>query len=122
MNLGPVEGLLVLLLGLIWYVLVPWSMAKQAGERGYSALVWLMGAALSNSIFLLILLGLLPDYRRKRQRVQEMEDLEKRLLEASGRVAGRTTAGATAPLADRSLGDQPTILPPRSLGDEETRG
>jgi hypothetical protein len=114
--------LLLAVLVLIWYVLLPYSMATQARRRGYSLLAWLIAGALSNSIFLLILLGILPDFRRKRQRAQEMKDLEERLLEASQHVGGRATAAATAPLLDRSLGDQPTILPPHSLGDEVTRG
>jgi hypothetical protein len=122
MGLGPQELIILVLVLAVVYWLAPLIMAVQARRRGYSLLVWLIAGMLSNSIFLLILLGVLPDYRRKRQRVTEMEDLERRLLAAAQRRAGRTSGAAGAPLLDRSLGDQPTILPPRSLGDEETRG
>jgi hypothetical protein len=120
-HLGPRE-LIILSTTILISLLPPIILAVQARRRGYSLLVWVLAGALSNSILLLILLGVLPDYRRKRQRIQELADLEKRLLEASQRKAGWPSVDAGAPRVDRSLGDLPTILPPRSLGDEVTRG
>src|SRR5262249_18191957 len=89
----------------------------QAKRRGYSLLAWLVASLLGNPVFLLILLGLLPDARRKRLRTTEREDLEGRLRRARGPAE---PAPARPPL-ERSLGDQATRLPERSLGDEETR-
>jgi hypothetical protein len=104
--------------------------AVQARRRGYSLLVWLIGGLLGNPIFLLVLLGAMPDFARKRLRREERADVEERLRrkvrvveEEAGEVLAGPSAGpgAVRPAVERSLGDQPTRLPERSLGDEETR-
>ncbi len=119
-GLGPQELMVLLLtfalfgLGAGVFVL---PLALQARQRGYSLLVWLVAGLLGNPLFLLILLGVLPDFRRKALRQAEREDLQERLRRASQPPAPALPAG---PLG-RSLGDQVTRLPERSLGDEETR-
>jgi hypothetical protein len=101
--------------------------AVQARRRGYSLLVWLVGGLLGNPIFLLVLLGAMPDFARRRLRRQERAELEERLrrkVRVVEEEAGDVLAGPAAPErppVERSLGDQLTRLPERSLGDEETR-
>jgi hypothetical protein len=109
-------------------LIVSLVVAIQARRRGYSLLTWVVAGMLVNPIFLLVLLGVLPDRRRKRLREKETEDLEHRLLrpprhreEAAAPVALPVRPGAIRAGLDRSLGDMPTNLPERSLGDEETR-
>jgi hypothetical protein len=104
---------------LVVYVGLALIVAVQARRRGYALTVWLIASLVSNPIFLLLLLGVMPDFARRRLRETEMKDLESRLM----RTARRATAEAIAPAADlqRSLGDQVTALPERSLGDVETR-
>jgi hypothetical protein len=106
--------------------------AYQAARRGYSFVIWILAGLLGNPIFFLMLLAIMPDYARKAQRRKEMADLEAKLA-ARPKVlpppreptqdmplAGKPTATFSR---ERSLGDQPTLLPrEHSLGDEETRG
>jgi hypothetical protein len=92
------------------------TVAVQAKRRGYSLLAWFVAGLLGNPLFLLVLLGILPDFRRKRLRKTEREDLEERLQRAR-----RPAEPAPAPSLERSLGDQATNVPERSLGDEQTR-
>lgn len=99
------------------YIIIPFVVARQAKRRGYSFWVWFVAAFVGNSIILLILLGVMPDQARKRRRKKEMADLETRLQDAVGQVV------AIEPPRDifRSVGDGPTVLPARSMGDDETR-
>jgi hypothetical protein len=94
-------------------LLISLVVAVQAQRRGYPLVAWLVAGALANPIFLLVLLGVMPDFRRKRLREEEMDDLEKRLRQVrpSARPAPR----------QRSLDEQSTDAAERSLGDEETR-
>jgi hypothetical protein len=105
--------------------------AVQARRRGYRFLTWFFAGMLGNPIFFLILLAIMPDFARKALRQEEMADLEARLAArkmpappAYPLLAVPHPAGDASTLsAGRSLGDQPTIMPPlRSLGDEETTG
>lgn len=112
--------------------------AVQASYRGYNVFVWLIAACLGNPVFLLILLGVLPDRARRGLRESELDDLDRRRRQVPRRlppatvepVRPRTTdvqrslgdAETRLPI-DRSLGDMETRLPiDRSVGDEETRG
>lgn len=94
--------------------------AVQARWRGYPFLVWLLTGLLGNPIFLLVLLGVMPDFRRRRLRERQADDLRRRL---SGQPppGAKPSAPRPAMQVDRSLGDEPTVLPERSLGDDETR-
>jgi hypothetical protein len=116
--LGPQELISLAVIGVV-YIAFALILALQASRRGYSLLVWLMASLAGNMILLLVMLGVLPDFARKRLRKTEMEDLESRLK----RKAAGAPPGTPAPAADvqRSLGDQVTALPERSLGDVETR-
>jgi heme exporter protein D len=140
-------GLATLLLFVGWFILiltltclVP---AVQAKQRGYSFFVWLAAGVLAlNPIFILVVLAALP--HRKRQRLREQF---RRELDAKLAAAGTPAAIPVRPAAERSLGDQQTILPgasaategppvrerslgdlptmspaARSLGDQPTRG
>ena len=126
-GLGRVEQFFVLLLVfLILAVLVP---AVQAKRRGYSLIVWFIaGALVFNPIYLLVILGISPHRKRQQMREQFRRELDAKLAAAGIPAA----APATRPMADRSLGDQPTIppgtaaatdgppVPQRSLGDLPT--
>jgi hypothetical protein len=129
---SPVTLLLVLGFG-AFFLLISLVVAVQARRRGYPLLVWLVAGALGNSIFLLILLGIMPDFRRKNMRKKEMDELDERLLLPPRRLPGveeispppdglADRQGAMQGSLGRSLGDQVTSdLPQRSLGDEQTR-
>ncbi len=115
--LGPQELITLAVVGVI-YVSLALILALQARKRGHSLLVWLLAGLAGNMILLLVMLGVLPDFARRRMRKTEMEDLESRLKrKPSG------PAEALMPAADvrRSVGDQVTAVPERSLGDVETR-
>jgi hypothetical protein len=117
-----VENLLTLAVLLLVCALFSAITAVQARRRGYSFFVWLLAGTLGNSIFLLILLGVMPDFRRRKLREQEAEDLRKRLRRRGGRVEAAPAAPPGAEqVMERSLGDVPTRAPDRSLGDDETR-
>jgi hypothetical protein len=112
----------------VFGLIVSLIVAAQARRRGYSLVEWaLAGMLSSNPLFLLILLGVLPDFARRKMREKELQDLESRLKAKPRRLApdGSDTLPlhqqAAKPKADRSVGDQPTVLPERSLGDDETR-
>jgi hypothetical protein len=109
----------------VLFLVLSLVVAVQARRRGYLLLPWLLAGLSGYGIFLLILLGVMPDFARKRQRLKEMEDLESRLRK---KLLTRAVAdgGDTLPLptrhgVQRSVGDQPTALPERSVGDDETR-
>src|SRR5262245_4924647 len=104
--------------------------AYQARQRGYSFLTWMLAGMLGNPLFFLVMLAIMPDLARKARRRQERADLYARLADRL-KVLPAATAALPPPLPpplppttfvrDRSLGDQPTVLPPeRSLGDEQT--
>ena len=112
-----IAGLGAFGLMLVIFLALSLAVAVQARRRGYSLWVWLVAGLAGNPIFFLILLGVLPDFARKRLRVTEMEDLESRL---NGKATKESAEPAAADV-QRSLGDQPTYLPERSLGDIETR-
>jgi heme exporter protein D len=113
--------------------------AIQAKRRGYSFLVWLAaGLLVANPIYLLVVLGVLPHRTRQKMREQFRAELDAKLTATTP----ATTAADAIP--DRTVGDQPTVLPgfaaatdgplksvgdgatilprERSLGDEMTRG
>jgi hypothetical protein len=129
---SPVTLPLVLAFGAI-FLLISLVVAVQARRRGYPFLVWLVAGALGNSIFLLILLGIMPDFRRKNMRKKEMDELDERLLLVPRRLPGveeispppdglADRQGTTQDFQGRSLkGQVTTDLPQRSLGDEPTR-
>jgi hypothetical protein len=114
--LGP-AALVFLILSLV--------VAVQARRRGYPMLPWLIAGLTGYGIFMLILLGVMPDFARKRQRVKEMADLESRLRnKLLPRSVDDGTETLTFPVrrdVQRSVGDQVTRLPERSIGDDETR-
>jgi hypothetical protein len=110
--------------------------AVQARRRGYPFVPWLLAGMLGNPIFLLVMLGVMPDFRRRQLRQKETEDLKRRLARQPqqrrrpprGEQAASPKAGRVRPdraAIDRSIGDEVTrdVPPPvdRSLGDEETR-
>jgi hypothetical protein len=102
-------GLLVMALPVAW----------QARKRGYGMLLWLAAGTLGNALFLLVILGVLPDFARRARRQRYRRSLEEKL-------AGKAGPAGSGPVArggrlDRSLGDLATQLPERSLGDDETR-
>ena len=106
------------------FVAVPW----QARRRGYSFWLWLPATIVAlNPIITLILLALMPNRARKRLRATFRAELDAKLAARSGaptpsRVVAASSLGAST-LAERSLGDMPTVAPPeRSVGDEATRG
>lgn len=114
-----------LVLVVLFFLVLSLVVAVQARRRGYPLLAWLLAGLSGYGIFLLILLGVMPDLARKRQRVKEMEDLESRLRK---KLMPRLVADGTETLSfpagrdvQRSVGDQITRLPERSLGDDETR-
>ena len=93
----------LILVGLgVFFLLCSLLVAVQAHRRGYPLLVWLVAGTLGNPIFLLILLGIMPDFRRKNRRKQEMADLEDRLRLVSPRLPG--VAGVAAPLSNHPIG------------------
>ena len=117
-NLGVQELTALVSFGGFFIALVL-LVAIQARKRGYSLLVWLLAGLAGNTILLLVMLGVLPDFARKGLRKTEMEDLESRLNRK--KVGKPAEAPAQAADVQRSLGDQVTALPERSLGDVETR-
>ena len=76
-----------------------------------------------------MLLAVLPDYARKARRRQELADLEAKpatrpkVLPPAPPSAGPPPAPPSAAVTpDRSLGDEPTVLPAQhSVGDQATR-
>jgi serine/threonine protein kinase len=83
---------------------------------------------LGNPIFFLVVLGIMPDFARRALRQQYLREIDERLATKArmlpeeidvAQTAGRGAGGTSI---QRSLGDLATELPPRSLGDEETRG
>src|SRR5262249_41594735 len=119
-NASPQEAFVAMAPFALLFLVLSLVVAVQARRRGYPVLPWLLAGLPGYGIFLLILLGVMPDLARKRQRVQEMEGLESRLKK---KLLPRQVAGPeTLPLpvgvdVTRSVGDQPE----RSLGDDETR-
>lgn len=111
-------GLMLLLFGLFASIT-----AAQAKRRGYLFVPWLFAGMLGNPIFLLVMLGVMPDFRRKRMRQKETEDLKRRLARGAARPEPAPVARVKAERRiDRSLGDEVTQdVPERSMGDEETR-
>lgn len=115
---GMAIGMMAAVVGAL--VALSMVVAIQARWRGYSLWVWLVVCVVSvNPIFFLVLLAVMPDFARKNLRKTEMEDLELALKM-------RTVSGPAGPIAargpiDRSLGDQPTTFPERSIGDDATR-
>jgi hypothetical protein len=109
----------------LFFLVLSLVVAVQARRRGYPLVAWLLAGLSGYGIFLLILLGVMPDLARKRQRVKEMEDLESRLrrklLPRQVGVGTETLPFLSGRDVQRSVGDQPTVLPERSLGDDETR-
>src|SRR4051794_10235241 len=131
---GPGVGLLIgvitfyVVMVLLFVVGVGLVVAVQASYRGYNVGVWLIAACLGNPVFLLILLGVLPDRKRRDLRERELDDIEgrrrrlpRKLPATAEPMRGSTDVQVRPP--QRSRGDEETRLPPdRSLGDEETRG
>jgi hypothetical protein len=106
--------------------------ASQARKRGYSFIVWVVAGMLGNPLFFLVLLAIMPDFARRKQREKEMAELEKKLAARKRMrvLAGNTdilqvpTATALPAVRERSLRDEETRMlpaPERSLGDEPTR-
>jgi hypothetical protein len=93
--------------------------ASQARKRGYSFIVWVVAGMLGNPLFFLVLLAIMPDFARRKQREKEMAELEKKLD-----ILQVPTATALPAVRERSLRDEETRMlpaPERSLGDEPTR-
>jgi hypothetical protein len=126
---------LLLLLAVALLSAIP---AYQAKRRGYSFVVWLLAGMLSSPIYLLVVLGASPHRKRQQLREQFRRELDARLaaaapaMPAAERPAPERSLGdqptllpessAASDAPGRSLGDAPTLLPPaRSLGDEVTR-
>jgi len=121
--------LLLVALYLLFFALFSTITAVQAKRRGYSFVAWLFAGILGNPIFLLVLLGVMPDFRRRRLRQKEADDLRRRLRRRrqdaeppAPQAKEAAPARAVRPARERSLGDESTRdLPERSLGDDETR-
>jgi hypothetical protein len=129
-NFGMSEAFIllsVLLPVLVGFLVVALIVAVQAMWRGYPILLWTIAGFLGNPVFLLVILGAMPDHERRRQREEERKDLEKRAQRVVKRLppvvaeAVESPSKAAANVA-RSIGDQPTTLPERSVGDEQTTG
>jgi hypothetical protein len=129
---AAVVGVMVVTLAAIFLLFLLFSLitAVQAKRRGYPLIAWLLAGALGNPVFLLVLLGVMPDFRRKKLRITEMDDLERRLAAKPRQIEpavvpeaelASAPPGAVRRAIDRSLGDQPTQMPERSPGDEPTR-
>jgi hypothetical protein len=98
--------------------------AVQAKRRGYSFFVWLLaGVLVTNPIYLLVVLGVLPHRKRQRLREQLRRELDAKL------AAAAPAAVRAGPVIERSVGDQPTVMPGvaaatdvplRSIGDAAT--
>lgn len=85
--------------------------AVQAMWRGYPVVLWLLAGGLGNPIFLLVLLGAMPDYERMRQREEEIEDLRNRARRPVKRLPPVVAEAVDAPAAlERSIGDEETRL------------
>jgi hypothetical protein len=124
---------IMILLGVALYLLIILGIlclvpAVQAKRRGYSFFVWFFaGLVAFNPIFLLIVLASVPHRRRQKLRERFRHELDAKLA-----AAGAPAVAADRPVSDRSLGDQPTLLPgaaastadasapDRSLGDAPT--
>jgi hypothetical protein len=109
---------------LLGFLVVALIVAVQAMWRGYPVVLWTIAGMLGNPIFLLVILGAMPDYERKRQREEERKELETRARSVAKRlppVAPEIVVPKATPAVERSIGDQPTTLPERSIGDEQTR-
>ena len=121
--MSPEESILLVIL-FFMFVIVPFMVslpvAVQAKRRGYSFLAWWIAGGLGNSILLLLLLGVLPDFSRLKRREHYRRLLEDRLAARQSEPPAVTLATPVDGI-DRSLGDLPTELPQRSLGDEATR-
>jgi hypothetical protein len=123
-------NLLALLAVLLVFAAIASIVAYQASQRGYSFLVWLGAGMLGNPVFLLILLGVLPNRAMRRRREKELDDIRARVDAIPRKVAPppkpsdiqRSMGDAETVLPDRSIGDAVTRLPERSIGDEPTRG
>jgi hypothetical protein len=92
--------------------------ARMAWRRGYNPLVW--GGtvvATSNPVLLLVLLAMIPNRARMKLREQFAAELDEKLARVGGRPAGAVGGPA---VRDRSIGDQVTQLPQRSIGDDQT--
>jgi flagellar biosynthesis protein FliQ len=116
--------LAVIAVAVLFVALIAAIVAYQARQRGYSFVPWLIAGMLSNPIFFLVLLAVMPDFARKARRRQYRSELETKLAErAKPSQWVPRTAGQSATLSPEcSLGDLPTVEPrERSLGDEETR-
>ncbi len=116
-------GLAVVMLALFVLLAVALIVAVQAGWRGYPVWAWTLAGLLGNPVFLLVVLGALPDFARRKLREEYLREIEGKLRERVKRLPpSSATAAVPRPDAiERSLGDMPTNLPERSLGDEETR-
>jgi len=117
-----VGGYLVLAVIVLVFLAIGAIVAVQAAWRGYGFVVWIVAATLGNPVFLLILLGVLPDRKRRRQRAAELADIRSRVAARPRRVAAPTRPPDAPRDVSRSVGDGETNLPDRSIGDEETRG
>src|SRR5262249_62079621 len=82
---------------LVFALLLSLIVAVQARRRGYPLLAWLVAGALGNPIFLLVLLGAMPDFRRRRLRKRELADLEDRLNHRGPRVLPGLACPVQAP-------------------------
>jgi hypothetical protein len=102
----------------------------QAYRRGHGFLSWFVLQTLSfNPIYPLILVAILPNKARARQREEFARELDEKLMEVGQSVAQRPKP-AGVPI-DRSIGDAQTAasvgeLPTadprfRSIGEQETR-
>jgi hypothetical protein len=103
--------------------------AYQARQRGYRLWVWLFAMMLTNPLWGLIVLGILPHQKRKLLRREFEKELDDKLRNREIAMA----SGDVRPVSAISLGDQATYLWPdgstadapkrvveRSLGDLPT--
>jgi heme exporter protein D len=92
--------------------------AVQAKRRGYSFFVWLAaGQLVLNPIYLLVVLGIAPHRRRQQLREQFRQELDAKI--AAGMPA---VVAAVRPVPDRSVGDQPTVMPGRVAATDVQAG
>jgi hypothetical protein len=95
--------------------------AYQAYRRGYNPVVWgLAGVFALNPIFILVVLAMAPHRARVRLRRQYREELDRKLAAIRGGPDGPSRPGSVG-VDERSVGDQVTELPQRSIGDDQTR-
>jgi hypothetical protein len=108
-----------------------------AWRRGYNPIVWfLYSIASANPVYLLVLLGMLPDRTTMRRRDEYAAELDYWLLDENNNPPAANAAPAAVPtytvgdgvtqmpFRDRSIGDDATHMPfrDRSIGDDLTRG